>query len=113
MPSTLVKTYDQIYQKIQTVECWLNFTVLDPVCPRPLESEELPSAIRLKIENDYIKVTNPVRQTSLISVCENLLVIDNEGKWRLFTSQSESTLRIPSTQVKKHARTVHKSVFFL
>ncbi|KAJ5747857.1 Aldehyde dehydrogenase C-terminal [Penicillium nucicola] len=89
MPNTLAKTYNQIYQEIQDrplPDRQLAERALYWILSAPglLKVDDLLSAICLSIENENVKVKSRVRQEVLISVCENLLIIDKHGYWRFF-----------------------------
>lgn len=81
--------YDQIYRKIHTrfppeqaiAERALKWVLCTPY---PLTSEELLSAARMCIEKENIKLGSCIQQESLLSICENLLVVDTDGRWRYF-----------------------------
>ncbi|CAG8890998.1 unnamed protein product [Penicillium egyptiacum] len=101
LPKGLGGMYDQIYRKIQTrlspeqaiAECALNWVLCTPY---PLTSEELLSAVRMAIEKDNIKLRSSVQQESLLSICENLLIVDTDGRWRFFhLSAREYLVEIP------------------
>ncbi|OQE91830.1 hypothetical protein PENNAL_c0008G02558 [Penicillium nalgiovense] len=81
--------YDQIYRKIQSrfppEQAIAERTFKWVLCtPYPLTSEEILSAARMAIEKDDIKLTSYVQQESLLSICENLLIVDTDGRWRFF-----------------------------
>jgi hypothetical protein len=48
-----------------------------------LSSGELLGAVRISLENQ-LKLVNRVQRDSLLSICENLFMVDSEGKWRFF-----------------------------
>ena len=52
--------------------------------PRLLTSAELLSAVRMVIEDERIKLKSPLQSDILISICENLLVVDSNDEWRFF-----------------------------
>ncbi|KAJ6179439.1 hypothetical protein N7519_009900 [Penicillium mononematosum] len=89
LPKGLDGMYDQIYRKIQTrfppEQAIAERTFKWVLCsPYPLTSEELLSAARMAIEKDDIKLASCVKQETLLSICENLLIVDTDGRWRFF-----------------------------
>ncbi|KAJ5524013.1 Aldehyde dehydrogenase C-terminal [Penicillium frequentans] len=101
LPKDLSESYDRINQKIHSrpaPEMEMAHRTIQWVmaAPDPLTSEELLSAIRIKIENDAIKLKDPVDQEVLLFICENLLIVDANGQWRFFhLSVREYLQKIP------------------
>lgn len=89
LPRGLKAAYDQIYSRIQDrpppERELAERTIKWVMCaPSLLSSEELLGAVRISLEEDQIKLVNRVQQKSLLSICENLFMVDSEGKWRFF-----------------------------
>ncbi|OQD95096.1 hypothetical protein PENSOL_c022G06704 [Penicillium solitum] len=89
LPKGLDEMYDQIYRKIHTrfppeqaiAERALKWVLCTPY---PLTSEELLSAACMCIEKENMKLSSCIQQESLLSICENLVVVDTDGRWRYF-----------------------------
>lgn len=89
LPKGLDEMYDQIYRKIHTrfppeqaiAERALKWVLCTPY---PLTSEKLLSAACMCIEKENMKLSSCIQQESLLSICENLVVVDTDGRWRYF-----------------------------
>ncbi|KAK5630889.1 hypothetical protein RRF57_006604 [Xylaria bambusicola] len=88
LPTGLKKAYDEIYEKIKDRNKydraladrafkWVACTY------EPLTSEELLSAIRLDSDSTAFDLSDPITESQLLDLCNNLLVIDSQQKvWR-------------------------------
>lgn len=89
LPKGLSESYDRIYQKIQSglapeIEMANRTLKWIMSAPDPLTSGELLSAVRIHIENDDIKLKDPIEQDTLLSICGNFLIVDSNDQWRFF-----------------------------
>ena len=83
----LDKAYDRIFQDIKQfpdpdqdlVEHTLKWIY---AAPGLLQTEEILSAVRVRVKDDSLKFIQPVNKETLLSMCKNLLIVDSEDQWR-------------------------------
>ncbi|KAJ5963671.1 Aldehyde dehydrogenase C-terminal [Penicillium vulpinum] len=108
LPKGLDEMYNQIHLKIHTrfpperaiAERTLKWVLCSPY---PLTTEELLSAARMSIEKDSIKMGGCIQQESLLAICENLLIVDIDDRWRFFHLSAREYLE------KSHETPHHKA----
>ncbi|KAJ6110902.1 Aldehyde dehydrogenase C-terminal [Penicillium sp. IBT 16267x] len=117
LPKDLNESYVRIYQKIQSrpspeIEM-ANRTFKWIMCaPDPLTSGQLLSAVRMYIENDDIKLKDPIEQDTLLSICGNFLIIDSNGQWRFFhLSVLEHLQKLPEFKNRQERLHLHFSLY--
>lgn len=89
LPKGLTERYDRIMSQIEDnsfLDSQMAKRVLKWVmsAPEPLETEAITCAARINIQNDNIDLKSEMSSESLLAICENLLMIDSEGRWRFF-----------------------------
>lgn len=88
LPSGLKLAYDEIYSEIKDLEEYdkvlADRAFMWVMCAcKPLNSDELTSAIRVNSNRDTVHLGSKITESSLLSLCNNLLVIDSQLKvWR-------------------------------
>jgi ankyrin repeat protein len=81
LPGDLKAAYDKIYDRIENLKdrAVLERCVKWVMCAcRPLSSEELLAAAQLDQNGESLIVDSPVSEETLLSLCNNLLVIDSQ-----------------------------------
>lgn len=89
LPRGLENTYNQIHNKIREqasseqgiAERALKWMISSP---RLLKTDELLPAVCMIIEEGDIKLKSPLNPQTLLSICENLLIVDSNDEWRFF-----------------------------
>ena len=87
LPPGLDDTYDQIYSEIQTRQNHEQTIAENAIrwvmcAPYPLPNRVLLTAVRIFSENGQVSTKDVVRESTLLSICQNILVLDSAGKWR-------------------------------
>ena len=88
LPSGLKAAYDEIYSEIKDLDehdkVLADSAFMWVMCAcKPLNSDELISAIRVDSNQDALHLASKITESSLLSLCKNLLVIDSQLKvWR-------------------------------
>ena len=89
LPRGLGERYDRIMSHIEKnpfLDAQMAKRALKWVlaAPEPLTTEEITCAARINIEMDSLDLKDEMIPESLLAICENLLMIDSEGRWRFF-----------------------------
>ncbi|KAJ6007575.1 hypothetical protein N7540_011551 [Penicillium herquei] len=87
LPMGLDKAYDRIFEDIkrfpdpdqEIVEHTLKWVY---AAPGLLHTEEILSAIRVRVKDGSLTFTHAVNKETLLSMCRNLLIVDSEEQWR-------------------------------
>jgi hypothetical protein len=100
LPKDLSEAYDGVAPEAEMANRTFRWIMS---APDPLTSEELLSAVRINIDNDEINLVNPNEQDTLLSICENFLIVDSNGQWRFFhLSVLEYLQRMPEFNQQEH-----------
>ncbi|KZL79783.1 hypothetical protein CI238_02047 [Colletotrichum incanum] len=88
LPKSLKESYDILYQNIEILhpqEKQLADRAFQWVlCAyRPLKTEELILAVCVNSEEDEVPRSTDIDQDVVLELCQNLLIIDLEGVWRI------------------------------
>ncbi|PYH94696.1 hypothetical protein BO71DRAFT_225715 [Aspergillus ellipticus CBS 707.79] len=88
LPSGLKKPYDEIYARIKEqddlAQEFVDRAVGWVMCAaKPLTSNEILSAIRIDIREGEFQVSGEINENDLLFFCQHLLVIDQQGIWRM------------------------------
>lgn len=86
LPMGLDKAYDRIFEDIkefpdpdqELVEHTLKWIY---AAPGLLQTEEILSAVRVRVKDDSLKSIQPVNKETLLSMCKNLSIVDSEDQW--------------------------------
>jgi hypothetical protein len=88
LPPSLKTAYDEIYGEIKNLGGpdgdLANHAFMWVMCAcTPLRSKELLSAIRLDSEQNAFRLASEIEESSLLTLCKNLLILDSQrGVWR-------------------------------
>lgn len=86
LPSGLKDAYDEIYDKIKKYpggKAMVDSAIMWLMAGKRAGSEILLDAVRLRVDNDGLHVSNAVSEEELLSLCNHLLVVDSKlRRWR-------------------------------